>query len=99
MQLLKIMRKAIRLILYCTVASFRHPLSKHITCTFTNPGTVTTSALPWIVSASFIALGFGGIIIGELCKLSNVTLYSSNMLTAGTSWIGGMVTQGLKKKE
>lgn len=94
-----ILGKAVKLITFCMAESFRHPFSKNITCTLDNPGTVTTAALPWVISVVLIVLGFVGIGLGEYCRLDKFTLYSSNMLTTGIGWIGGMVTQALKKKE
>ena len=83
----------------CLYQSFRHPLSKTVTCTFVNPGIVTTYTLPWVISGSLLVIGLVGVGVGEFCSLPNFTLYASNMFTAGLTYIGGMTTQAMQKRK
>jgi len=70
-----------------------------VSCTFTNPGTVTTPALPWVIAGAFILIGLAGVGLGEAFGLNDMKLYSSNVFTAGMSYVGGMVTIAMQKKE
>ena len=97
--MLKHLHKPAVFISSCLYQSFRHPFSKTVACTFVNPGTVTAYTLPWVISGSLLVVGLIGVGVGEFCQLEKFTLYSSNILTAGLGYIGGMTTQAMQKRK
>jgi hypothetical protein len=91
------LKKSARLIAICMLASLKNPFAKSVVCRLDNPGTVTTSPIPWWGSGVLIIVGLAAWILSELYSINGLGEAARLLVYIPLGNIFGMTQQALRK--